>query len=122
GEALWTDPALFAPYSWDPGRAAQGDAEAARFIRALARALGVAAEHGMPAFEDTWYYLWRERRLPTNIDPHDSRLDDAEERARLARSFERGLGQIAGYVLPLRVEREGWCASAPDPSEPTRWS
>ena len=23
----------------------------------------------IPAYEDVWYYLWRERRLPTNVDP-----------------------------------------------------
>jgi uncharacterized protein (DUF2126 family) len=44
-----------------------------------------------PAFEDAWYYLWRERRLPTNVDPHDSRVDDPLERERLAKVFEQGL-------------------------------
>ena len=31
-----------------------------------------------------------------------SRLDDAEERRRLARVFEQGLGEVVGYALPLR--------------------
>ena len=35
-------------------------------------------------------------------DPLASRLDDEEERARLARVFEQGLDRIIGFVLPLR--------------------
>jgi uncharacterized protein (DUF2126 family) len=42
-----------------------------------------------PAYEDTWYYLWRERRLPVNVDPFDARLDDELERARCAASSAR---------------------------------
>ncbi len=56
----------------------------------------------IPAYEDVWYYLWKERRLPTNVDPLTSQLKDEEERARLARIFEQGLGATIGYVLPLR--------------------
>ncbi|MDB6020728.1 MAG: transglutaminase domain protein, partial [Pedosphaera sp.] len=46
-------------------------------------------------------YMWRERRLPTNVDPLQSRLDDKEERARLSNIFNQGLNKIAGYILPL---------------------
>ncbi len=47
-------------------------------------------------------YLTREQRLPDNVDPFDSKLEDPEERARLARVFERGLAAPVGYVLPLQ--------------------
>ena len=44
-----------------------------------------------------------EGALPAgNVDPLKSRLDDAEEREHLARVFDRGLGKVAGYALPLR--------------------
>jgi uncharacterized protein (DUF2126 family) len=44
-----------------------------------------------PGYEDTWYYLWRERRLPVNVDPFDARLDDELERMRgCAASSARG--------------------------------
>jgi uncharacterized protein (DUF2126 family) len=69
----------------------------------LARRLGVTGQHITPGFEDTWYYLWRERRLPVNVDPFDARLDDEMERARLRRVFEQKLDAVVGYVLPLKV-------------------
>ena len=40
-------------------------------------------QHIFPAYEDLFYYLWREHRLPANVDPFDSRLEDALERERL---------------------------------------
>ena len=56
----------------------------------------------MAGHEDAWYYLWRERRLPVNVDPFDARLDDELERARLRRVFSQGLQAEVGYILPLR--------------------
>ena len=56
----------------------------------------------MPAFEDVWYYLWKERRLPVNVDPLTSRLKDEEERARLAKVFEQRLDHTVGFALPLQ--------------------
>jgi uncharacterized protein (DUF2126 family) len=76
--------------------------DAAAFIVALARELAVESRFALPAYEDAWHYLLRERRLPVNVDPHESKLDDPIERARLARVFEQGLASIVGYALPLR--------------------
>ena len=47
----------------------------------------------MPAYEDSFYYLWKERRLPVNVDPLDSKLENPMERKRMARIFEEGLGK-----------------------------
>jgi uncharacterized protein (DUF2126 family) len=44
-----------------------------------------------PGYEDNFYYLWRERALPVNVDPFESRLDDEMERERLRRVFSQGL-------------------------------
>jgi uncharacterized protein (DUF2126 family) len=99
GEAIWHDDRLIADETIDHGH---GDAEARRFITTLADVLRINSAHVIPAYEDVWYYLWKERRLPTNVDPLTSQLKDEEERARLARIFEQGLGATIGYVLPLR--------------------
>jgi uncharacterized protein (DUF2126 family)/transglutaminase-like putative cysteine protease len=99
GEAIWHDDSLIADETRDHGH---GDRDARRFLEALAEVLDVDGGCVLPAHEDVWYYLWKERRLPTNVDPLKSELQDPEERARLARVFEQGLGSAVGYVLPLR--------------------
>ena len=100
GEPIWREPNLFAKDV--PTRAADG-AAASAFIQSLARRLSVEPDNVLPAYEDVYYYLWRERRLPPNVDVLNNKLDDETERARIARVFAGGLGEIAGYVLPLRA-------------------
>ena len=99
GVPMWRDDSLIADETVDYGF---GDAEASRFIRALADALALDASHIIPAYEDVWHYLMTERRLPVNVDPLKSELKNEEDRARLARVFEQGLDRIVGYVLPVR--------------------
>ena len=98
GLPLWKDPRLLADAGRDYGHDAD-DAE--RFGTALAERLGLSRFRLIDAYEDVWYHLWRERRLPTNVDPFESKLEDPIERARLARIFEAGLDRTVGYVLPL---------------------
>jgi len=97
GQPLWQDPTRIA--AEDAGANAE---QAHAFIRTLAEALEVDPDCALPAYEDPWHYLHREHRLPEGVDPFDADLDDPEERARLARVFERGLGESVGQVLPLR--------------------
>jgi uncharacterized protein (DUF2126 family)/transglutaminase-like putative cysteine protease len=101
GEPCWHDAGLFADER-EPVACSAVDAE--RFMRHLARRLGIDGSFVLPAYEDTWYYLWRERRLPSNVDPFDARLDDELERARLSRVFTQGLASPVGYALPIRRE------------------
>ena len=102
GEPAWADVALFADESQPDGH---GAPEAERFITALAAQLGVTASHVLGGYEEVWYYLWRERQLPVNVDPFDARLDDELERDRLREVFTRGLAAVVGYALPLRRDR-----------------
>ncbi len=79
------------------------DETAKEFISRLIGNLGagVSEDHVVPGYEDTWYYLWKERRLPVNVDPLKNKLSNAEDRARLAKVFEQGLERVVGYALPL---------------------
>ena len=95
GQPIWHQPELIAEDDRDYG---VGVAEAEAFMTTLAQRLGLSREFILPAYEDAWYYLWKERRLPVNVDPLESQLDDPEARATLARVFEQGLGRVAGYV------------------------
>ncbi len=99
GQTSWHDPKLLADERDHHAHTAK-DAEA--FVQGLTRHLGISAQHVLPGYEDTWYYLWRERRLPINVDPLDARLDDEQEKVRLRRVFTQGLGKVVGYLLPLR--------------------
>jgi len=103
GEPVWHDPALFADER-DPARYSAEDAQ--RLTETLARKLGLDTDFITPGYEDTWYFLWRERKLPLNVDPFDSKLGDEMERVRLRRVFGQGLDATVGYVLPLQVSDE----------------
>ncbi|HTP38435.1 MAG TPA: transglutaminase family protein [Steroidobacteraceae bacterium] len=98
GDAIWHERDLIADEQHDSG----ADADAAgEFLAQVATRLGLDPQYVFPAFEDVFYYLWRERRLPGNVDPFDSKLEDQQERARLMKVFSQGLDHIAGQVLPL---------------------
>jgi uncharacterized protein (DUF2126 family) len=100
GLPLWENPALLA-WKETSGNATKDDAK--RFAHTLTELLNLDDKHILPAYEDIWYYLWRERRLPSNVDPLQSKLSEPEERKRLAKVFEQGLDNIVGYTLPLRL-------------------
>jgi uncharacterized protein (DUF2126 family) len=109
GVAMWKDDALIADESKDYGH---GEREARELILRIARALGVETQWLLPGYEDVFYYTWKERRLPCNVTPEKSNLKNAEERDRLARIFQRGLGEVVGYALPLKRvgsnDEPGW--------------
>jgi len=98
-QKVWANPALFADERVPTHYTSE---DAGYFIRTLASKLGLTDKFVQAGFEDTWYYLWRERRLPVNVDPFNSKLDDEMERARLRRVFEQKLDTPVGYVLPLK--------------------
>jgi uncharacterized protein (DUF2126 family)/transglutaminase-like putative cysteine protease len=104
GEPIWRERSLIAAEGTDYRVT---PALAQKFVRGVAERLGLDARHVFAAFEDVFYYLWRERRLPVNVDPLDSRLDDPLERARLMRVFTQGLERIAGHVLPVARDASG---------------
>ncbi len=103
GQPVWADPALFVDER-DPTH--YTSAVARDFTHGLARRLGLDDRHILPGYEDNWYYQWRERRLPINVDPLKSRLDDEMERARLRRVFTQKLDTVVGYVLPIKVAED----------------
>ena len=99
GHPAWRDPALVADENF-PTHCTENEARA--FMLALAERLGVNPRHAIAGHEDAWYHLWKERRLPINVDPFDSKLENKQDRERLAKIFEQGLDKVIGYALPLR--------------------
>jgi uncharacterized protein (DUF2126 family)/transglutaminase-like putative cysteine protease len=117
GEPIWHNRDLFA--RGETGTDTSDDA--ASFVKALCEELAVDPVLALPGYEDAWYYLWRERRLPVNTDPHDSKLDDKQERARLSGVFEKGLAAVVGFALPLRREPRFTSDAAGARWESGRW-
>jgi len=98
GEPIWTQPELFADEKRDYGAT---EVEAHKLLAGVAKRLGLDPKYVFPAFEDTWYYLWRERKLPSNVDPFDARLADPLERERIRKVFTQGLDKVVGHVFPV---------------------
>ncbi|HKQ45893.1 MAG TPA: transglutaminase family protein [Rhizomicrobium sp.] len=105
GVPLWKNPERIAAEHKDH---APTLADAKQLTDAIAQKLELEGSYVIPAFEDFWHHLAQERQLAANIDPRDSKLEDPELRARLARVFERGLSQAVGYVLPVEKGLQRW--------------
>ncbi|MGQ0674290.1 MAG: transglutaminase family protein [Hyphomicrobium sp.] len=100
GEPLWESPALIAREGH--GRQATAS-DAQHFMSGLCAALGLPADSAIPAYEDAAHFMLVEQKLPINVTPAKNTLDDPAERQRVVRVFDRGLGEAAGYVLPIQV-------------------
>jgi uncharacterized protein (DUF2126 family)/transglutaminase-like putative cysteine protease len=115
GEPIWLNPDLIADVQKNYG---YGTLHARRFVKKLANHLGITTACVLPAYEDVAHYLWKEQRLPINVDPRDPKLKEPEERARMVHVFERGVGEPVGFVMPLK--RQWWQAKAPSPPPESR--
>ncbi|MBC7860901.1 MAG: transglutaminase family protein, partial [Burkholderiaceae bacterium] len=101
GQPMWLDPTLFSDEDKADG---YGAAEAERFAGELVKTLRLPAGSPIAAYEDVIQQAQREQALPLNLDPLLADLKAPEERRRLARLLEAGLGKVAGYVLPLQAK------------------
>ena len=116
---LWRDHTLIADdeaSGSDHATPSLDDAE--QFIESLAETLGIEPDYALPAFEDPLPHVTKEQNLPDNVDAYDSKLESAEERARLVRVLERGLSNPVGFVLPVQP----WQAKSGHGWRSQRWS
>jgi uncharacterized protein (DUF2126 family) len=100
GKALWNDPALLITAA---GGGDHKTADALRFMQHLTDELALDESFIIPAYEDVTQVINEELRWPENLDPHSVDLQKTDERRRLAKLIERGLGEAVGYVLPLKA-------------------
>jgi uncharacterized protein (DUF2126 family) len=99
GKPIWRNDGLVAREGYRTPTDVVG---AKAFAQGIADRLGVGGDHVIPAYEDPVHWIVKEAQLPVNVDPLNSKLDDKEERARIARIFDRGLGKATGFVLPIQ--------------------
>lgn len=108
GQPVWRDASLFSAEGVPEG---YGPAQAQAFARHMAHLLGFPKECVIPAYEDVLAISQQEQQLPDNVDPLKADLADGTERKRLANLLSQALGEVVGYVLPLKPEA-GVSASA----------
>ncbi len=112
GVPVWKDSSLLA-LDGDVDRFTDDDAR--RFSEALIAQLALPLECVIPAYEDVMQQVLIEQKLPDNVDPTQANLKDPLERRRLAMLLQKGLGKVAGYVVPLKPTehgaRTGWRTS-----------
>ena len=96
---IWSDAGLIAKEG-DNTKATPALAES--LLKTIATELGVEDSFVAPAYEDPAEWIVKEGNLPENVTPQNSKLEDPEERNRIARVFERGLTTPSGYVLPVQ--------------------
>ena len=99
GQPIWQNPDLLAQ---EDTHEDVGPEDAEALLQAIAAHLDVPVQNVLPAYEDPAEWIIKEGNLPANVTPENSKLTDPEERARIARVFERGLTTPAGYVLPVQ--------------------
>ena len=101
GKPLWRDAALIAREN-APAKATIGNAEA--FVAGLSERLGLARDSGIEAYEDASLLMLTEQKQPLgDVAEDDGDAATQAERARLARALDRGLNDVAAYVLPLKI-------------------
>jgi len=116
GVPIWRDQSLIfgEPLRTDD-TAPPLDAQVAQaFLSDTAVSLGLDTGFVSPVYEDAVSWIVKEAELPDNTPPTDPKLENPEERARFMRTFERGLTQPVGYVLPV----QRWNAAA---AKQARW-
>ncbi len=99
GMPLWSNPELIAREKPER-RATIADAEA--FAGRMAQRLEVASDYALPAFEDPAYFTAKTDDLPVNVTPDDSKIENAEDNARLKAVHRRGLDAPVSMVLPIQ--------------------
>jgi uncharacterized protein (DUF2126 family)/transglutaminase-like putative cysteine protease len=109
GVPIWKDDSLIADESKNYGHGAK---DAKELLSRIASLVGGDPKHLIPAYEDAFYYTWKERRFPSNVTPEKSDLKDKLERDRIARIFQQGLGSVVGYALPIKRAVGGWISGS----------
>jgi uncharacterized protein (DUF2126 family)/transglutaminase-like putative cysteine protease len=113
GVPVWKDDSLIADEAKDYGHSAK---DAKELLTRISKIVGADPKFLLPAYEDAFYYTWKERRLPSNVTPEKSNLKDKLERERIVKIFQRGLGEVVGYALPIKRagygNQPGWMSGA----------
>lgn len=74
------------------------------FINNLVKQLSVDPENITPLYEDSFYFIWQEGKVPVNINPAKYNLKSSLERQKLAKLLKKGLGKPVGYSVTSELK------------------
>ncbi|MCE7056161.1 transglutaminase family protein [Algoriphagus sp. AGSA1] len=101
GVPMWHEDSLMADLSKDYKLTAK-DAE--KFSSELVEQLNIDPKNIRPLFEDPFYFIWQEGKVPVNIDPYEYDLKSPLERQKLAQLLNEGMDKPVGFSIPLEWE------------------
>ncbi|WP_239649835.1 transglutaminase family protein [Methylocucumis oryzae] len=98
---IWRNPELLADINTDYGHDIK---DALAFTQELTRYLGVTESHITPAYEDSFYYLWQEGTLPTNLNPLKANLKRPARTQNACASIRPRFGYAGRFYLTVKME------------------
>jgi uncharacterized protein (DUF2126 family)/transglutaminase-like putative cysteine protease len=96
GQKIWKDVTRL-----DPDRTGFDMKDARRLTDELTKFLGIPASSIHPAFEDAFFFLWEEGKVPVNVDPARANLNDPLERQKLSQLLQSGMAEPVGFIVPI---------------------
>ncbi|MFI1743762.1 DUF2126 domain-containing protein [Thalassobellus sediminis] len=107
GRNIWHNKNLFALFSENTEIPKDADK---KFLETLTKYLGITNKHLVPTYEDAFYFMWEEGKLPVDIDPTK---DDGAllVKNKLKEILKDGKSKTVGYVLPLNNSMGTWYTS-----------
>ncbi len=103
GLPLWSNDKLMADLSHNYGF---GIKDAQKFLYRVAEILNLDPKNIHPAYEDPFYFIWEESKVPVNVDPLELDLKEPLERQKLAELLSKGLNEPVAYVIPIQWDNK----------------
>tara|TARA_R110002050_G_scaffold24083_3_gene64296 strand:- start:61023 stop:64349 length:3327 start_codon:yes stop_codon:yes gene_type:complete len=104
GRNIWHNKNLFSLFSENTEIPIDADK---KFLETLTKYLGITDKHLVPTYEDAFYFMWEEGKLPIDIDP--TKEDGALlVKNKLKEILKDGKSKTIGYVLPLNNSMGTW--------------
>lgn len=108
GRRIWFDENLLAAISGPVSIPENADI---LFLETLTTYLGITKTHIIPTYEDAFYFLWEQGKLPVDFNPADDKDSSLAEK-KISEILKSGTSKPVGYVLPLNKTKDNWFSSA----------
>lgn len=108
GRKIWFDHSLLAALSDNISIPENADV---LFLETLTKYLRISDKHIIPTYEDAFYFLWEQGKLPVDFNPGEDEDSSLAEK-KIAEILKSGTSKAVGYVLPLNKTRDDWFSSA----------